>query len=63
VVEIGGTVEQFHLADRLDGGGDLVDDFGTPRFGEVGDTFDELSGHGTSIFDLGFWIGEVNYKG
>jgi len=40
VVEVGGTVEQFDIADRLDGGGDLVYHFGSPRFGEVGDAFD-----------------------
>jgi hypothetical protein len=36
----------------LDGGGNLVNDFRTPRFGEIGDTFDEL-GHETSISGLG----------
>ena len=41
VVEVGGTVEEFHLANRLDGGDDLVNDFRSPRFGKVGDTFDE----------------------
>jgi hypothetical protein len=45
VVEVGGTVEQFDIADRLNGGDDLVDDFRSARFGEVGDTFDEWSGH------------------
>ena len=49
VVEVGGTVEEFDLVYRLNGGDDLVDHFGSPRFGEVGDTFDEL-GHG--IFDF-----------
>jgi hypothetical protein len=47
VVEVGGTVEEFDLADRLNGGGDAVYHFGPPRFGEVGDAFDEL-GHGVS---------------
>jgi hypothetical protein len=40
VVEVGGTVEQFDVADRLDGGGDLVNHFGSPRFRKVGNTFD-----------------------
>jgi hypothetical protein len=38
----------------LDGGNDLVDDLGSARFGKVGDTFDELIGHG---FSYGWWIG------
>ena len=41
VVEVGGAVEEFDLADRLDGGNDLVNDFRSPRFGKVGDAFDE----------------------
>jgi len=44
----------------LDGGDDLVNDFGSSRFGKVGDAFDEL---GHEIFDFGFSIDEVNYKG
>ena len=45
VVEIRGTVQHFHFADRLDGGNDLVNDFGSSRFGKVGDAFDERSRH------------------
>jgi len=57
VGEVGGTVKQFYLADRLDGGNDLVNDFRPPRFGEVGDTFDELSGHIVSWLDSwGSWL-------
>jgi hypothetical protein len=43
VVKVGGTVKEFDVADRLDGGDDLVNDFGSPRFGKVGDAFDEGS--------------------
>jgi hypothetical protein len=54
VVEVGGAVEQFDVADRLDGGNDLVDDFRSPRFGKIGDTFDEGGRH--LIYDIRFWI-------
>ena len=61
MVEVGGTVEQFYFADRSDGGDDLVYHIRSPRFGEVGDTFDEL-GHGIydistgsiQVYDFGF---------
>jgi len=43
MVKVGGTVEEFDVTDRLDGGNDLVDHFGSPRFGKVGDAFDEGS--------------------
>jgi len=59
VVEVGGTVKQFHIADRLNGGGDLVYHFGSPRFGKIGDTFDEL-GHG--IFDFGLTRAIPSYQ-
>jgi hypothetical protein len=45
-------VKPFYLTDRLNDGGEMVNDFRSPRFGEVGDIFDELR-HGVSILDLG----------
>ena len=53
VVEVGGTVEQARAFDGGDGRGDLVDHFGTPRFGKVGDAFDEGSRH--KIWVIGHW--------
>jgi hypothetical protein len=55
VIEIGGTVEKFYFADRLDSGDDLVNDFGSARVGKIGYTFNKL-GHGGSIFGFGFVI-------
>jgi hypothetical protein len=44
----------------LDGGDDLVNDFGSARVGKVGNTFDEL-GHGSSCGSR-FEIEQGNYK-
>ena len=54
VVEVGGTVEQSDLADGFNGGDDLVDHFGSPRFGKIGNTFDELSSHVIPFDSLDF---------
>ncbi len=53
MVKVGGAVEQFHFADRLNGGNDLVNDLRPSRFGEVGNAFYEL-GHGVS------WLGSFS---
>jgi hypothetical protein len=55
VVKVRRTVEQTRTFDGGDGSDDLVYHFGSPRFGKVGDTFDELSHR---ILDFGIWIGD-----
>ncbi len=45
VVEVGRAVEELDVVHGLNGCDDLVDDFRPPRFGKVGDTFDELGRH------------------
>jgi hypothetical protein len=52
------SVKEFNLTCRMNGG-DLINDFRSPRFGKIGDAFDEL---GYSILDIGFTIGEYNYE-
>jgi hypothetical protein len=47
VVEVGGAIKQTRAFDGCDSGSDLVYYFRSPRFGEIGDTFDEL---GQEIF-------------
>jgi hypothetical protein len=51
MVEVGGSVEELDVVDGLDGCNDLVDGLRPPRFGKVGDTFDELGRHGLVIRD------------
>jgi hypothetical protein len=53
----------FDFADRLDGGNDLINDFGSPCFGKVGDAFDEL-GHGRLLVGWSDSLGVTkgNYK-
>jgi len=45
VVAVGGAVEHGHTGCR-DGGQDGLHHLGAAGFGKVGDTFDELIGHG-----------------
>jgi hypothetical protein len=40
VVEIRRAVKQLDITNGLDGRDDLVDHFGSSRFGKVGNTFD-----------------------
>ncbi len=40
VIQVGGAVQDTRTFDGLNGGDDLVDHLGAPRFGKIGDAFD-----------------------
>jgi hypothetical protein len=50
MVEIRGAVKELDIVHRLDGRDNLINDFRSPGFRKVGDTFDKWVRH--EIFDL-----------